>query len=618
MKSEEEKFESLDNYFFEKIKVETENINNFSFGSFNTFSDIFKKKISNHDETLSHAVLSCLKLSKLTNTPEIDDNTILLTSRYCNINDSSINEIKEIMNKEKYINILMLNIDEWAEHADNLNVDISSEIKKLNMFKNSFNNFKKLDDTLNYVQEVNNSIKELYQYRNDEIAGKAEKEIIRKMREKLSVNNTEKYLLGFNHNRYEKDYEVILNIKDVINYDEIEKFIKEDVIESIKNKIRQKVPNYLLTDAETYTTRKKETSIQGFLAEKSIEDKIDFKLEMSKSQKYSEIVVFNDKSVVGQKKDGSYKVFKGSDLANERETISSDYIAYKLRKKPNVASFFQSKYIMEGGDLISCLVTMNTYLEHEDILKNLKFNLNDYKDTTLESLDDLMSDKIKTAQVIKYAHSITSSKYKQLYDSTTYELFKEIKDSGVSQTKIQEMVGKKIAAYKTSDEFNAGLQKILDSINNFDPDIISNKTETLNINTLYKEDNVYVFKIDNFEQSKTIGSTSWCISRHEHYFKSYTENNAVQLFIFDFNKSSKDNKSMIGMTLYADGTYSAAHDKSDNHTHLDESLKKIQYQVINSKPELFGKIDKNLKECIDEYFGNDGTQKTQTNKKMVI
>src|SRR5690606_34900688 len=104
----------------------------------------------------------------------------------------------------------------------------------------------------------------------------------------------------------------------------------------------------------------------------------------------------------------------------------------------------------------------------------------------------------------------------------------------------------------TSDEFNAGLQKIIDSINNFDPDIISDKSKNLNINTLYKEDNVYVFKIDNFEQSKAIGSTSWCISRHEHYFDSYTENNAVQLFIFDFNKSSKDNKSMIGMTLYSD------------------------------------------------------------------
>ena len=615
MKSEEEKFKLLDNYFFGKIKVETENINGFNFGSFNTFSSIFKEKLSNHDEKLSHDILSCLKLSKLSNTPEIDDNTIAITSKYCDIDDSFIQSMRKILNNERYIKMAMLNIDEWSEHALNLNIDISNEINKFNLFKNNFNNFNKINDALNYLQEVNGLIQDLSKLENDDIN---KIEIVKKMREKVSIRNTEKYLFGFNHNRYENDYETIINIKDLINYDDVEKFIKENIIDSIKNKIREKVPSYLLTDAEKYESRKRDSAIQGFLSEKNFEDKIDFKLEMSKSQKYSEIVIFNDKSVIGQQRDGSYKIFTGSDLEGERKTISNDYIAYKLRKKPNIASFFQAKYVMEDYDLNSCLITMNTYLDNEDILKNLKFNLNEYKDTTLESLDDIMSHKIKKAQVIKYAHSITSSKYKNLYDSNTYELFREIKDSGVSQSKIQEMVGKKIAAYKTSDEFNTGLQKILDSINNFDPDIISDKSKNLNINTLYKEDNVYVFKIDNFEQSKAIGSTSWCISRHEHYFESYTENNAVQLFIFDFNKSSKDNKSMIGITLYSDGSYNTAHDKNDSHAYLDDLLKKIQYHIINTNPDLFGKIENNLKESIDKYFGNENKQTTQVNKKMVI
>jgi hypothetical protein len=92
------------------------------------------------------------------------------------------------------------------------------------------------------------------------------------------------------------------------------------------------------------------------------------------------------------------------------------------------------------------------------------------------------------------------------------------------------------------------------------------KSKNVNSEIVIQTENLLIMKIKDFDQSKVLGSASWCISRHESYFNSYT-NNANQYFIFDFSKKSKDPLSMIGVTININSDkplITAAHNKIDD------------------------------------------------------
>lgn len=376
------------------------------------------------------------------------------------------------------------------------------------------------------------------------------------------------------------------------------------------------------------TELKDNKNIINFLNQKTNENpNIKFTLEMSKSQKYSECIVFNDNSILVKDNNDTLK-FIVDDL--EASTIIKDvyksFIDFKLRKKPTIAKLFNDMLVANNYDIDRAVITMDTYLNNENILKSSGFDIltsNTLQSDPdeiyyiknnipyLESLDDLMNKFILDHKAKQYAESIVSNKYLPLYNDHTYSILKEIYELGIDQSILQNSIGKKIAAFHNSEDLNNGLTKMLNSFNDFNLEAIKLKADSSNINITLESEDLIVLEIDSFEQSSRLGSASWCISRDKHYFDSYTGNGNKQYFIYDFTKSSKDPESMIGMTLSNDGEFSTAHLKDDEYTPINNQLKTIQIGIILNNPDSFPELSDSHKDAYAEYYNKDGNIKSE-------
>ena len=204
-----------------------------------------------------------------------------------------------------------------------------------------------------------------------------------------------------------------------------------------------------------------------------------------------------------------------------------------------------------------------------------------------EKLDDDINRAIIYNEDLKFAKSFISNKYIHLLDDEGIKLFGEIRKHESSHSKIQEYLTKKIAAYKTPQEFNEALKKLLNSLaGNFDSDTISIEVESKGGEIVHQDKNCIIAKIPNFEVSKKLGSTSWCISRNASYWKQYVNNYGIQYFVWTFslkdprkyktlNLNVSDNRSLIGITVDFNGRVTAAHDKSDDDIFYSYTYEKI-------------------------------------------
>jgi hypothetical protein len=112
--------------------------------------------------------------------------------------------------------------------------------------------------------------------------------------------------------------------------------------------------------------------------------------------------------------------------------------------------------------------------------------------------------------------------------------------------------------------FNDNIKSLINSFNDFDIESIKIKAVSNKVKVISDSDNILILEIENFDQSKKLGSGSWCISRNKTYFDQYTEKGGKQYFIYDFNQTSKSVKSLLGVTLTKTNTVKAAHNKSDS------------------------------------------------------
>jgi len=300
------------------------------------------------------------------------------------------------------------------------------------------------------------------------------------------------------------------------------------------------------------------------------------------STKYKKIVIFTDEScavlIEGQEK---IEWFMNIQSLNKIvKTAMIVYLKNVLRKNPTIAKVMSSQFNQrverESQDTLykyystplhydKLLLCINTYFKNENILKSEKFNFIEAieKSTAYEKLDDKMNKVIREHNIRKYAESIVSNKYKHLYNAQSYKLFKELYDLKIDTKVIQEMLGKKLAAVESETMFNDNIKNLINSFNDFNMDAIKKKAESVNAKIISDTDDMLILEISNYTQSKKLGSGSWCITRNKAYFDQYTEQGAKQYFIYDFKQSSKNTKSLIGITLAKTLKVKAAHTKSD-------------------------------------------------------
>lgn len=376
----------------------------------------------------------------------------------------------------------------------------------------------------------------------------------------------------------------------------LEKFIKHFNVNEILNNIEKEFDEIhlkvneagiYLTEAEEYIARyKKQSAITKFIKDKEglihEDETISYILKTEQAPKYKNAIFFNDNSFLLEGKDGNLKTYQNHIVAKKDiNAYFNNYIDFKLRKQPTIRSLFKNVY---EYDYLNCFKVIDSYLQYEDILKVNGFDLKEQMaiNQSFERIDDIIHHTVDNHQLKKYAHSIASNKYRELYNDASYMVIKELMDIGIPEKDLQDHIGKKIAAYKTPEEFNEALTKYLNTYNHFTPQQILHKASMAGSACVLNEDDLIVLRIKSFDESNKMGSASWCISRSSHYYNSYTSDKSKQYFIYDFKQESTRRDSMIGVTITHSGEYQAAHLKDDTMYYQDEKLNKIIQKIINN------------------------------------
>lgn len=394
-------------------------------------------------------------------------------------------------------------------------------------------------------------------------------------------------LVSNNHNIKSADNLVnFLELKE--NYEKLYTNIVEELIAKIR--IKKEETNKITRYSDIQIANKDE-NLKSYILDKCIIGELSF----SQSQSISELKLYSDYSLTYRSKDNNNELattLKHDEAANVIRQACSSCVEYLLRKKPGYIPVFKEKLIEEQYDMRKVASVINSFIENEQILKNIlkdkfeHFIKNHLYRRSLEAFDDNMMSLVNDYKSKQYAHSIASVKYRELYDNRSYEVIKELYDQKVPKDMLQNYIGKKIAAFKTPSDFNNALTMFLSSINGFNYDAVMIKKERLNAHLVSFEDNQLILKIDNYVQSKALGSASWCIVRNESYFNDYvTDMNSNQYFVYDFNKDSTHPESMIGITILKDGEFYAAHDKTDdsiNRKDIPDLLFKIVEKNLES------------------------------------
>lgn len=309
--------------------------------------------------------------------------------------------------------------------------------------------------------------------------------------------------------------------------------------------------------------------IATFMAYKVLENDTNASLSFSKNNINSKVYLMNDNSILYANKNGELETIKNhQELKQLLNAITKDLIADIIPNKPNIVKFFYNIALEEGINTttVSHLVnTVNTFVTNQDLLKNIGLNILSLKDKSLEAIDDYLNAESKTYRAKQFSKKILSNKYKGLETPESDNYFRELYDKELSDKDLQNYIGKKLAALKTPEDLVKLLKNVFQQLDGFTEENLTRKLERLGIEPFYNKDNIVVFKIDNYEQCKELGSPSWCIHRQESYFKTYTSNNCRQFIIYDFDKDSKDTFSIIGFTTHENGTLRTQHLKNDDY-----------------------------------------------------
>lgn len=456
--------------------------------------------------------------------------------------------------------------------ADRANLDINDKVLSLK---------RKIDNNIN--SQLDKKIQNIHVYCNN---------FLSKAYENISAD--EIVSIG---NSLPKD------IKELIDINKTEKYLKEikKEIDSIYNYI---IDNSAILDTvalrfqkEYKNTTDTKIAINSFIEDNDIGMGCYTHKITTENFKYHTIIEFKDSSIAILDKDNIIVPRTQNEMREIVKKISKALVNDALPQNPMIAKIINSTDNYNLGTKQK-LICAETYKNNANILKHIGFDFaKEIENVTLEDFDDVMNQLIKEHKEKQYALSIASKKYHSLYDEKSFELLKQLKDEGVSEQTLQTYIGAKIASYKCSEDFNNGLQKFLDIHNSFSFDKLKEKAQTNQAEIIKEDDNKIVLAVTSFEQSKLLGSSSWCISRDEYYFNSYTKDDRKQYFYYDFNKPSSDTTSMVGVTFDREGNVTAAHWKNDVQMDKGEPILESIRQSIENRHIIKNQVnrDKNYK-----------------------
>lgn len=521
-------------------------------------------------------------------------------------------EIEDDINKK---------LEDYKELASKYNVDIDKNIDNI---KNNIIEYKKSDLFKSYHDQSEPKIQalnDLIHYFN----------VLDKESFKLSLKNelpAGSFFIGQN---YPTDFRKSPELNELVELlDKIKEQFKEYYINAKKiiddtalitlidtsdidfkdmySKLRE--AGYISCMANKYEENLKDKSVLGFLKNKDEETtdaEITIDAQLPEWSKTSKMLLFRDYSLLLIDKENKMREIVSIEEAKKlKKTLIQEYIQQEFSRKPTIGKLFKNMNAqIEINEISSLERVINTYLKNEGILKLYNFDIaknfenavNSQKESyrIFENFDDNMSKIIHTHKVKKFIHEIASNKYDHLYNDETYKLASEIYDLDLPDNSLQDYIGKKLAAFKTPEQFNEALGLFLESLNSFTMVATLNKAKTYGVDVISENDNKLILKINSFEQSKIMGSSAWCICRTESYFNSYATDRE-QYFLYDFSKDTTDLTSLIGVTLEVNGDYSVACYKDDTECEEDDPMiSYVQEEVYEYKENMEVANKKKLK-----------------------
>lgn len=385
------------------------------------------------------------------------------------------------------------------------------------------------------------------------------------------------------------------------------------ILDTLLDRIKEQSPEVVATMSTKYTKELNNSSgdISTFLLDKTFDEDILTSIKLEDNQKVQAYLVFKDNSIAVKQKGVFKEIDTMSELDETFTALKESIVSFKLKKRPQVAKFFIS-LIKENGQFDKGLLAIDTFIKNEQILKNMKMDLTAFQEKSFEALDDYMHSLIDTYKLNQYANSILSNKNKHLLTKNCLGSFKILKNMEVSESQLQDIIGKKMAAIKTPEEFENYLIKVVGQFTGFNHEAVLSKLNRADIVPVYDEGGILVFPVKAYKDSKSLGSPSWCIVRNESYFDSYTSYNQKQYFLYDFNKNEKDNDSLIGFTLTNNGDFHTQHLRNDDYLNVNKQLQDIANKIMFMNKEEFILSPEKL-ESLDEIF--IPKDKKQSNKQ---
>lgn len=427
-------------------------------------------------------------------------------------------------------------------------------------------------------------------------------EYIEKLKNSGNISNKRLSGLIEKNSLIEKKIDLIKKEIEVIDKRNENFIVKLEKMKDIYNEIDE-TQERKLNSAELFVKSKS----SGNKILEFINGKIDqgTKWEFTKSQKYEEVIFFEDKSIATLK-DGIFETIKP--VVDNYNKLSRDivdcFIEYTFRKNQSYINGIKEMLKRDKYKLTHFKSMADTFLNNSQLLKNYNFNFKEEivksileNNKLIERIDDNMNEIIKNHKISQMYKSIFSNKYNHLINNDTKEIFKNIYNLKIDTKDIQKYVGTKLASFKDSEELNKNLNLFLNKYNSFDVESIKTKALNLNSKLVLEGDNTIILEVSDYNACKELGSSSWCITRQESYFDSYSSGGNKQYIYFDFNKPVSDELSMIGFTIRKDGVLETAHIRNDNFIDFDKKYKNEYYSTIQNEISNFN-LSKELEELI--------------------
>jgi len=479
---------------------------------------------------------------------------------YDNIN-YSINSITALKNYiESVPEKIKLVIDEYKLLNHIIDIDINEEIDALNEIAKTI---LKDSKTIQIIAEIENTKEGLLLIKNNMDNFKKEKE----------PDNNEITQLKETYKKVEK------SIVQIVDLDFINKQL--DIAINYNHIIFKKARSlgYSICEADVFSDNQTQQNNENYK-----------EIEIVKS-KYESMFIFKDNSLLFKNKDGGYTdVTDNQHLMHIQDEIKIDIIKYEFRKNPSLLKSMITIIKRTSSNHDQIIKIIKKYQENSNILKNYNFDIlesfaeikGDCNYKELEQIDDEIHKSIRQHKIKLFAYSIASKKYHKLYNQETMILMEHIHDLELDPEVLQNEIGKKLAVYKDSDEFNETLNKFYTYFTDLSKSKILENSKSTNTKIITDENNMIILQIDNFNQSKLFGSSSWCITREESYYKKYTQNNKKQYFIYNFDKKLTDKASLIGVTLNGKQLH-VAHYKDDTLLKDNDDFLKKCIEIIDEK-----------------------------------